>query len=154
VEPCRQTLSPKPLRNTVPVELTEQELHDTVAVMGEWDQDGAREAQSALEWLGWEGEGSLFLRRYDVQLFVWYTLPRKFLTSLESKREVAEMLAGTLERLGGRAASYADVCRSAETHELLCAAPAKPARQFRDRAARHRAARLGQRHGPRGGERP
>src|SRR5271154_5973912 len=59
VEPCRQTLSPNPLRNGVPVELTERELRDTVAVMGEWDQDGAREAQSALEWLGWEGEGSL-----------------------------------------------------------------------------------------------
>ena len=105
----------------MPVELTERALRDVVAVMGEWDKEGARAAQSALEWMGWEDEGSLLLRRYDVQLFAWYTLPRKLLTSLESKREAAEALALTLERLGGRAASYAEVCRSTETDELLCA---------------------------------
>lgn len=105
----------------MPVELTERALRDVVAVMGEWDDDGARAAQSALEWLGWEDEGPLLLRRYDVQLFAWYTLPRKFLASLESKREVAEAVALTLERLGGRAASYAEICRSTETDELLCA---------------------------------
>jgi hypothetical protein len=105
----------------LPVELTERALRDVVAVMGEWDHDGAQAARSVLEWMGWEGEGPLFLRRYDVQLFAWYTLPRKFLTSLEFKREAAEATALTLERLGGRAASYAEVCRSAETDELLCA---------------------------------
>ena len=105
----------------MPVELTERALRDVVAVMGEWDQGGARMAQAALEWMGWEDEGPLLLRRYDVQLFAWYTLPRKFLASLESKREAAEALALTLERLGGRAASYAEVCRSTDTDELLCA---------------------------------
>ncbi|MGH2902458.1 MAG: hypothetical protein ACRDK7_02530 [Solirubrobacteraceae bacterium] len=108
-------------RETLPVELTERTLQDAVAVMGEWDQDGAQAAQSALEWMGWEGEGSLILRRYDVQLFAWYTLPRKFLTSLEFKREAADALARTLEQLGGTAASYAEVCRSADTDEMLCA---------------------------------
>lgn len=54
-----------------------------------------------------------------MQLFVWYTLPRKFLTSLEHKREAAEALALTLERLGGRAASYAQLCRCTETDQLL-----------------------------------
>src|SRR5260370_40415717 len=103
----------------MPVELTERELRDTLAVAGEWDHDGARAAHSALEWMGWEGEGRLLLRRYDVQLFVWYTLPRKFLTTLEHKREAADALACTLERLGGRAAGYAEVCRSPETDELL-----------------------------------
>jgi hypothetical protein len=101
----------------VPVELTERAIRDVIAVMGEWDD--AQAAESALNWMGWEGEGPLLLRRYDVQLFVWYTLPRKFLTSLEHKREAAEALALTLERLGGRAASYAEVCRSTETEELL-----------------------------------
>ena len=103
----------------MPVELTEQAIRDVIAVMGEWDHDGAQAAESTLNWMGWEGEGPLLLRRYDVQLFVWYTLPRKFLTSLEHKREAAEALALTLERLGGRAASYAEVCRSTETDELL-----------------------------------
>ncbi|MGO9973736.1 MAG: hypothetical protein ACLP01_13210 [Solirubrobacteraceae bacterium] len=36
--------------------------------------------------MGWEGEGSLLLRRYDVQLFAWYTLTRKFLMSLGTGR--------------------------------------------------------------------
>ena len=103
----------------VPVELTEQAIGDVIAVMGEWDHDGAQAAESTLNWMGWEGEGPLLLRRYDVQLFVWDTLPRKFLTSLEHKREAAEALALTLERLGGRAASYAEVCRSTETDDLL-----------------------------------
>jgi hypothetical protein len=103
----------------MPVELSERELRDAIAVAGEWDSEGAQSAQSAFEWMGWEGEESLFLRRYDVQLFVWYVLPRKYLTGLDHKRAVAAALAGTLERLGGRAASYADVCRSPETHELL-----------------------------------
>lgn len=65
------------------------------------------------------GRGPLLLRRYDVQLFVWYALPRKFLASLAHKREAAVALARTLERLGDRAASYAEVCRSPETDELL-----------------------------------
>jgi hypothetical protein len=73
----------------VPVELTERAIRDVIAVMGEWDEDGAQAAESALNWMGWEGEGPPLLRRYDVQLFVWYTLPRKFLTSLEHKREAA-----------------------------------------------------------------
>jgi hypothetical protein len=103
----------------MPVELTERELRDTLAVAGEWDHDGAEATHSSLEWLGWEGEGELLLRRYDVQLFVWYTLPRKFLTTLADKRGAADALACTLERLGGRAASYAEVCRAPETDELL-----------------------------------
>ncbi len=82
----------------MPVELTERALRDTIAVMGEWNRDGAQAAASALSWMGWEGEGSLLLRRYDVQLFAWYTLPRKFLMSLEHKREAADALAETLEQ--------------------------------------------------------
>jgi hypothetical protein len=103
----------------MPVELSERELRDAIAVAGEWDGDGAQSAQSAFEWMGWEGEEPLFLRRYDVQLFVWYLLPRKFLAGLDDKRAVAAALAGTLERLGGRAAGYAEVCRSPETDDLL-----------------------------------
>lgn len=105
----------------MPVEVTERALRDALALAGERDGDDAPAAQAALEWMGWEGEGSLWLRRYDVQLFVWYTLPRKFLASLEHKREAVAALARTLDRLGERAATYAEVCRSLETDELLCA---------------------------------
>jgi hypothetical protein len=48
---------------------------------------------------------------------------RKLLTTLEAKRETAGAIAGALERIGGRAASYADNCRARETDELLCAWP-------------------------------
>lgn len=105
------------------VELTEDSLRDAFAVAGEWDADGARSPEATLEWLGWEGGGPMLLRRYDVQLFVWYTLPRKFLTSLEHKREAAEALARTLERFSGRAASYAEV--AARTRPMSCCAPGK-----------------------------
>jgi len=102
----------------MPVEVSERALRDALALAGEWDSDGTPAAQAALEWMGWEGDGPLWLRRYDVQLFVWYTLPRKFLASLEHKREAAAALARTLDRLGDRAATYAEVCRSPETDEL------------------------------------
>jgi hypothetical protein len=103
----------------MPVEVTERALRDALALAGECDPDGTPAAQVALEWMGWEGDGPLRLRRYDVQLFVWYTLPRKFLTSLEHKREAAAAVARTLARLGDRAATYAEVCRSPETDQLL-----------------------------------
>lgn len=105
----------------MPVVVDERVVRDALALAGEWDQDGKAAAQAALEWMGWEGEGPLRLRRHDVQLFVWYTLPRKFMASLEHKREAAAALAGTLDRLGERAAGYADVCRAPETDELLVA---------------------------------
>lgn len=92
----------------MPVELSERELRDAIAVVGEWDREGAQSAQSAFEWMGWEGEEPLFLRRYDVQLFVWYVLPRKYLVGLDRKEAVAAALARTLERLGGQAAGYAE----------------------------------------------
>lgn len=104
----------------MPVEVTERALRDALAIAGEWNR-GGRPAMSAFEWMGWKGAGSLRLRRYDVQLFVWYTLPRKFLAPLEHKRDVVAALADTLDRLGGRAATYAQVCRAPETDELLCA---------------------------------
>jgi len=105
----------------MPVELTERKLRDAIALLGESELDGAQAARSALEWIGWQGEGPLLLRCYDVQLFLWYVLPRKFLASLDDKREAAAALARTLEHLGGRAARYAQLCTSAATDELLIA---------------------------------
>ena len=54
----------------MPVEVTERALRDALALAGEWDLDGTPAAQAALEWMGWEGEGPLWLHRYDVQLFI------------------------------------------------------------------------------------
>jgi hypothetical protein len=106
---------------TVPVVVTERALRDALTLAGEWERDGTQAARAALEWMGWDGTGPLQLRRYDVQLFAWYTLPRTFLATLEQRRRAIAMLARTLECLGGRAATYADVCRMPEAEELLCA---------------------------------
>ena len=82
-------------RRDVPVELTERAIREVLAVLEEWDADSARDAESALAWMGWDGEGSLFLRRYDVQLFVWYQLePEK------SFGQAGLELAGRLFGLG------------------------------------------------------
>ncbi|MDQ2894945.1 MAG: hypothetical protein M3Y09_04785 [Actinomycetota bacterium] len=93
----------------MPVELTEGQLRDAIAIMGERHEHGAQAAESALDWLGWEREGPLLLRRSDVQQFAWYTLPRKFLTGLQNKRETAELVALTLDHLGDIARGYAEV---------------------------------------------
>jgi hypothetical protein len=116
----------------VPVELTERQLRDAIAIMGERHEHGTQAAESVLEWLSWAGEGPLLLRRYDVQQFAWYTLPRKFLTGLEDKRETAELVALTLDHLGDIARGYAEVCRSPATDELLRAS------ELEDPTAGHR----------------
>lgn len=55
----------------MPVELTEEAIRDALAVLEERDPDAGRDAGAVLESLGWEREGPLLLRRYDVQLFLW-----------------------------------------------------------------------------------
>jgi hypothetical protein len=105
----------------VPVVVSGRALRDALTLAGEWERGGTQAAQVALELMGWDGSGSLRLRRYDVQVFVWFTLPRTFLATLDQRRQASAMLARTLECLGGRAAAYAEVCRSPEAEELLCA---------------------------------
>jgi hypothetical protein len=105
----------------VPIDVTERELRDALALVGEWDPNGTPTAHAALQCMGWEGTGPLRLRRYDVQRFMWHTLPRTYLATFEQRRLAAAALARTLEHLGGRAATYAELCRSAETEELFCA---------------------------------
>src|SRR6266511_1201693 len=87
--------------------------------MEEFDPEAARDAAAVLGWLGWDREGPLWVRRYDVQLFAWYQLPHKWLATLEERRAVLRAFGALLERVGGRAATYADVCRSADTDALL-----------------------------------
>jgi hypothetical protein len=101
--------------------VSERALRDALMLAGEWERGGTQAAQVVLEIMGWDGASALRLRRYDVQVFAWYTLPRTFLATLDQRRQAAAMLARTLECVGGRAASYAEVCRSPETEELLCA---------------------------------
>jgi hypothetical protein len=105
----------------MPVVVSERAVRDALMLVGEWERDGTAAALAALAWMGWDGAGPLRLRRYDVQVFAWFLLPRTFVVSLEQRRRAAAMLARTLECLGDRAATYAEVCRSPEAEELLCA---------------------------------
>lgn len=103
----------------MPVTLEERELRDALALLGEWDPGGGAGARSPLEWMGWEGEGPMELSLYELQIFLWSTLPRKFPAPLEDKRAAAAALAGLLDRLGDRTAAYAALCRAPETAEML-----------------------------------
>jgi hypothetical protein len=66
-------------------------------------------------------EAPLLLHRYDLQVFLWYQLPRKWLIPLDDKRTVAARLGRFLDLIGGRAGDYAGICTSEETMRLLSA---------------------------------
>lgn len=125
----------------MPVQVTQEALRDALAVLEEREPDAARAAGAILESLGWERQGPLLLRRYDVQLFLWYQLPLKWLVPLAEKRSLARALATLFDRLGGVAATYAGVCRSADTDDLL------RMWEHEDPGARHRLRELLERSG-------
>jgi len=84
------------------------------------DPRTADDVEGALEWVSGEtGSDPLVLTRYDLQVFLWYLLPRKWLISLEHKRAVAEAFARFLERVDDRVRDHAALCRSNDTQELL-----------------------------------
>ena len=79
----------------------------------------AADLRGALGWFGADEPGpSVEISRHDLQQFVHYTLPRKFLTGVEEHVAVARALGDALEHLGAPAA-YVELCRSPETIELL-----------------------------------
>jgi hypothetical protein len=79
------------------------------------DQD-ADAALSALT----AGEGFDHVNQHYLQYFLWYTLPKKFLTSLEAKLDIARALGEVLEAAG--MPRYAAICRSDTTRECIEAA--------------------------------
>jgi hypothetical protein len=75
--------------------------------------------RGALAWFGADEDGpAVRVSRHDLQQFVHYTLPRKFLADVEEHVAVARALGDALEQLGAPPA-YADLCRSPETVALL-----------------------------------
>src|SRR4051794_9232229 len=82
--------SPDPQRQSaaiasreMPIRIEAETLHHALARLEEWDREAAIDARSSLSWLGWDDEGPLLLRRYDLQLHLWYELPTKVSASLE-----------------------------------------------------------------------
>ena len=83
------------------------------------DREVALDLRGALGWFGADEDGATFrVSRHDLQQFLHYTLPRKYLTGPEEHVAVARALGDALEHLGAPA-GYADLCRSPETLALL-----------------------------------
>jgi hypothetical protein len=79
------------------------------------------DARAAVEWLsGADGDElpAVFSRR-DLQLFLWYQLPRKWLIRPHEQQAVAEALALFFDQVGPEAAPLAAVCRGPQTVELI-----------------------------------
>lgn len=83
------------------------------------DREVAVGLDGALGWFGAHEVGpTVEISRHDLQQFVHYTLPRKYLAGVEEHIAVARSLGDALEHLGAPPA-YADLCRSPETIALL-----------------------------------
>lgn len=85
----------------------------------ELDREVELDLRGALGWFGADEDvPTICISRYDLQQFLHYTLPRKYLASVEEHIAVASALGDALEQLGAPA-EYADLCRSPETLALL-----------------------------------
>ena len=85
----------------------------------ELDREVALDLHGALGWFGVDEDGpTVFVSRYDLQQFLHYTLPRKYLAGVEEHIAVARALGDALESLGAPT-EYAELCRSPQTLALL-----------------------------------
>jgi hypothetical protein len=92
-----------------------------VARLSERDRRLGEDARAAVEWLtGFEGDElpAVFSRR-ELQLFLWYQLPKKWLIRTAEQQAVAEALACFFDEVGAEAAPLAALCRSRETAQLI-----------------------------------
>jgi hypothetical protein len=92
-----------------------------VARLSERDRRLGEDARAAVEWLtGFDGEElpAVFSRR-ELQLFLWYQLPKKWLIRPAEQQAVAEALACFFDEVGAEAAPLAALCRSPETAQLI-----------------------------------
>ena len=92
-----------------------------VARLSVRDRRLGEDARAAVEWLtGFDGDDlpAVFSRR-ELQLFLWYQLPRKWLIRTAEQQAVAEALAMFFDEVGAEAAPLAALCRSRETDTLI-----------------------------------
>jgi len=93
----------------------------TVVRLSMRDPRLGEDARAAVQWLtGFDGEElpAVFSRR-ELQLFLWYQLPRKWLIRTDEQQAVAEALACFFDEVGVEAAPLAALCRSPQTAELI-----------------------------------
>lgn len=76
------------------------------------DEHVAGDAEAALGSLSWD-QGPEAITQHGLQTFLWYELPRTWLTDLEGKLHIAASLGRLLELVG--LPRYAAICRGPET---------------------------------------
>jgi hypothetical protein len=109
------------------IELTQAKVGDLLAAIGEHDLQAPQAISSALDWISVaetseEAESPdrvYVIYRHELQVFLWYVLPLKYLAPLEDKLEAARALAAFFDRLGESGTAYAEVCRSEATREII-----------------------------------
>ena len=83
------------------------------------DRDVALDLRGALGWFGADEDvPTICISRHDLQQFLHYTLPRKYLATVDDHIAVARALGDALEHLGAPT-EYAGLCRSPQTLALL-----------------------------------
>src|SRR2546426_12561739 len=85
------------------------------AIRGE-SEEAAGDAAAAFGWLIGE-QGPEGLSEARLQEFLWSVIPRKFMVPLDDQHGVALALGRAMEILG--LPRYAELCRSAQTMEVL-----------------------------------
>jgi hypothetical protein len=104
---------------TVPVyESSDTMIAGALARLRAEDERLGGDAEAALNSLTWD-EGLETITQYGLQRFLWYELPRKWMTDLEGKRHLAMALGRLLDLVG--LPRYAAICRWPETDAVLAA---------------------------------
>ncbi|MDX6241005.1 MAG: hypothetical protein QOG10_5829, partial [Kribbellaceae bacterium] len=80
------------------------------------DEQSAAIARQAISTLVGDGDLDVLSQR-DVQQFLWYTLPAKWLVGTAEHHEVAWVLGDTFRNAG--LDRYAAICRALETHLII-----------------------------------
>lgn len=81
-----------------------------------WNEAGAMDARAAWDWLTASGDVPM-VTLHDLEYFLWYQLPAKFLTTHDEHRAIALALGDLLDDVG-----YADgaaICRGPVTMHVL-----------------------------------
>ncbi len=95
---------------------TVRDVNAALEALRSEDPRAAQNADAGLQALT-AGEGFDGVTQYDLQYFLWYTLPKKFLAPVEAQLEVADALGRLLEMAG--LPRYAAICRSETTRECI-----------------------------------
>lgn len=86
-------------------------------LLSEMTQSSADLARAALGWILPDGESLTELSQVDLQEFLWYQLPTKWLVETLELHEIVWSLADLFSAAGLE--RYAVLCRAPETHQIL-----------------------------------